>query len=153
MAAGFEVAAERMDALRAFIDARIDRHFDGVPPRAVLDLDGALQPRGASIDFAGMLERLAPFGSGNAEPRFALANVRVAFADRAGEKHVRCQIEGSDGARLKGIAFRAAENELGRVLLAGRNAPPLHIAGHLKLDSWQGQERVQMTIEDAAIAG
>ena len=57
---------------------------------------------------------------------------------------------GSDGARLKGIAFRSTENELGRLLLQGRNAGPLHVAGHLRLDRWQGQERVQMTIEDAA---
>ena len=153
MAAGFEVAAERIDELREFIDRRIDHHFNGVPPRAVLDLDGALQPRAAAPSFAAMLERLAPFGAGNAEPRFALSNVRVAFADLVGEKHVRCQIEGSDGARIKGIAFRAAEGPLGKALLAGRNGPPLHIAGHLRLDTWQGQERVQMTIEDAAVAG
>jgi single-stranded-DNA-specific exonuclease len=74
------------------------------------------------------------------------------LADLVGEKHVRVQIQGSDGTRLKAIAFRSAENELGRVLMGGRNAPPLHIAGHLRLDSWQGEERVQMTIEDAAIA-
>ena len=153
MAAGFEVAAARIDELRAFINARIDHHFDGMPPRAVLDLDGALQPRGAAPDFAAMLERLAPFGSGNAEPRFAFSNVRIALADLVGEKHVRVQLQGSDGARLKAIAFRSAEGELGRVLMQGRNAPPLHIAGHLRLDTWQGEARVQLTIEDAAVAG
>jgi single-stranded-DNA-specific exonuclease len=150
MAAGFEVAADRLDALRDFIDARIGDHFADVPPRAVLDLDGSLQPRGAAPAFAAMLDRLAPYGAGNAEPRFALANVRVVFADLAGEKHVRVALEGSDGARVKGIAFRSAENELGRLLMQGRNAGPLHVAGHLRLDSWQGQERVQLTIEDAA---
>ncbi len=96
MAAGFEVAADRLDDLRAFIDARTDHHFAGLPPRAVLDLDGALQPRGASPEFVAMLERLAPFGSGNAEPRFALSNVRIGFADLVGEKHVRCQVQGSE---------------------------------------------------------
>jgi single-stranded-DNA-specific exonuclease len=59
-------------------------------------------------------------------------------------------LEGSDGARVKGIAFRSAENELGRLLLQARNAGPLHVAGHLRVDRWQGQERVQLTIEDAA---
>jgi single-stranded-DNA-specific exonuclease len=152
MAAGFEVAQGKIDQLRDFIDARIGDHFAGVPPRAVLDLDGSLQPRGAAPAFAQMLDRLAPYGSGNAEPRFALANVRVAFADLAGEKHVRCVLEGSDGARLKGIAFRSVDSELGRLLLQGRKAGPIHVAGHLRLDSWQGQERVQMTIEDVAKA-
>ncbi len=153
MAAGFEVSQDKLDALKEFIDARVGHHLDGVPPRAVLDLDGSLQPRGASPDFATMLDRLAPYGAGNAEPRFALANVRVVFADLAGEKHVRCVLEGSDGTRLKGIAFRSTENELGKLLLQGRNAGPLHVAGHLRVDRWQGQERVQMTIEDAARVG
>jgi single-stranded-DNA-specific exonuclease len=152
MAAGFEVAADRIEDLRAFIDARIGDHFSGAPPRAVLDLDGALQPRGASVEFVSMLERLAPYGAGNAEPRFALSNVRIAFADLVGEKHVRCQVEGSDGTRMKAIAFRCAETPVGRLLLGGRNAPRLHLAGHLRLDSWQGQEKVQLTIEDAAPA-
>jgi single-stranded-DNA-specific exonuclease len=150
MAAGFEVSLDRLDELRAFIDRRIGDHFNGAPPRAVLDLDGALQPRAASPEFATMLDRLAPFGSGNSEPRFALQNVRIAFADLVGADHVRCQIEGSDGARIKGIAFRCAQTELGRALLAGRNAPPLHVAGHLRVDNWQGRESVQMTIEDVA---
>ena len=153
MAAGFEVAPDRLDDLKEFIDARIGHHFNGVPPRAVLDLDGSLQPRGASPDFALMLDRLAPYGAGNAEPRFVLPNVRVTFADLAGGKHVRVVLEGSDGTRLKGIAFRSAENALGRLLLQGRNAGPLHVAGHLRVDSWQGQERVQITIEDAAPVG
>jgi single-stranded-DNA-specific exonuclease len=152
MAAGFEVEASRIDDLRAFIDARTDHHFADLPPRAVLDLDGAMQPRGASPEFATLLDRLAPFGSGNSEPRFAFSNVRIAFADLVGEKHVRVQLQGSDGTRLKAIAFRCADNDLGRALMQGRNAPPMHIAGHLRLDSWQGQERVQMTIEDAAVA-
>jgi single-stranded-DNA-specific exonuclease len=152
MAAGFEAAIGRLDALRDFIDRRIGDHFNGVPPRAVLDLDGALQPRAASPDFATMLDRLAPFGSGNAEPRFALQNVRIAFADLVGSDHIRCQIEGSDGARIKGMAFRSAQTELGRTLLTGRNAPPLHVAGHLRVDNWQGRESVQMTIEDVAVA-
>ena len=150
MAAGFEVEAGKLDTLREFIAARIDHHFDGPPPRAVLELDGTLQPRGASPDFARMLDRLAPFGAGNPEPRFVLSGVRVAVADIVGANHVRCVVEGSDGARVKAVAFRAAETELGRALRGGRNGPPLHIAGHLRLDSWQGQERVQMTIEDAA---
>jgi hypothetical protein len=61
------------------------------------------------------------------------------------------QIALRDGTRLKAIAFRSADNELGRALMMGRKAPPMHVAGHLRLDSWQGEERVQMTIEDAAI--
>ena len=85
----------------------------------------------ATPELIAQLERLAPFGSGNAEPRFALPAMRVIRADRAGEAHVRCILAGSDGARLKAIAFRSLENGLGRALLQP-SGPALHLAGHLE---------------------
>ena len=145
MAAGLTIEAGRIGELRRFLCAEA---FDFERPATEVDVVAEVGT--TSVDAIAPLEALAPYGAGNAEPRFALANVRVVFADLAGEKHVRCVLEGSDGARLKGIAFRSTENELGRLLLQGRNAGPLHVAGHLRLDRWQGQERVQMTIEDAA---
>ena len=50
--------------------------------------------------------------------------------------------------RLKGVAWRSAETDLGRRLLAGGGG--LHVAGRLKPDDWQGRENVELEIEDAA---
>jgi single-stranded-DNA-specific exonuclease len=77
--------------------------------------------------------------------------VRVVKADVVGRNHVRCILGGADGGRLKGIAFRALESALGTALLR-RGGPPLHLAGRLDLDSWNGRESVPMIIEDAAPA-
>ncbi len=151
MAAGFEVEERNLTALHAFIAARFKDDLDGTPLMPTLLIDGMLQGRGASTDLIATLERLAPFGAGNAEPRFVLPAQRVAMADIAGSDHVRCVLTGPDGSRLKAIAFRVAGEELGRVLLASRGAA-LHIAGRLKRDTWQGREQVQIQIEDAAFA-
>jgi single-stranded-DNA-specific exonuclease len=149
MAAGFEVDAARVEDLRVFLSARLKDNLGGLSLTPLLDVDGALQPRAANAEFAAQIERLAPFGSGNAEPRFVLPNARIGFAEIVGGAHIRCFVEGSDGARIKGIAFRAAENELGRALLSARGAV-LHLAGHLRRDTWQGRNESQMVIEDAA---
>jgi single-stranded-DNA-specific exonuclease len=152
MAAGFEVAEDRLPDLQAFLHSRFVDHMQGERLVPVLDLDAALQPRAATPEFVTLLEQMGPFGSGNAEPRFALPNVRLAFADLVGGAHLRLQIEGADGARLKAIAFRAAENELGRLLMTARGAR-LHLAGHLRHDNWQGRQGVQLIVEDAALVG
>ena len=124
MAAGFTVAGGRLDDLRAFLAERLGAGLNGEPPQAVLDVDGALQPGAATAELLGLLERLAPFGSGNAEPRFVLPAVRIVYADPVGEDHIRCVIAGSDGSRLKAMAFRCRESELGRALLMASGSAP-----------------------------
>jgi single-stranded-DNA-specific exonuclease len=151
MAAGFEAPEERLEDLRAFLGARFSDHMKGEKLLPVLDLDAAIQPRAATTDLVAMLERMAPFGAGNAEPRFALPDLRLAFVDVVGGAHLRLTIEGADGARLKAIAFRAAGNELGRLFTTARGQR-LHIAGHLRRDNWQGRDGVQLVVEDAASA-
>ena len=150
MAAGFTVEAARLDALREFLAARLAEAAGAAGPvQPTLCLDGVLTPGAATPDLADMLERLGPFGAGNAEPRFAIPAARLVRADVVGEAHVRCIVTGPDGGRLKAIAFRCLEGELGRALLQSRDVP-LHLAGHLRADRWQGREGVQFLIEDAA---
>jgi len=149
MAAGFTVARDQDAAFRHFLSERIAAHAgdDGIV--AVLGVDGCLQPGGANVEFIESLEHLAPFGAGNARPRFVFPAARVLKADIVGRDHVRCFIGGEDGGRIKGIAFRAADQPLGQALLSSGGLP-LHIAGHLERDSWRGRDEAQMIIEDAA---
>ncbi len=151
MAAGFTIAAERQAAFRAFLAERVRGQAGPGGPAAVLGLDGVLQPGGATVEFAAALERLAPFGVGNREPRFALPAMRIGKADIVGGDHVRCFLTGEDGGRLKAIAFRAADRPLGQLLLQSAGLP-VHIAGQVRVDRWQGRESVQLIIDDAAAA-
>ena len=149
MAAGLTVARDRLAELRAFLDERLARQIRAVNYRPSLGLDGVLQPRAASAELLAALERMAPFGVGNAEPRFAVPAARIGGTRVVGESHLRCTLTGSDGARLKGIAFRAFDSDLGQGLLKAGSLP-LHVAGKLRLDSWAGPEAVQLIIDDAA---
>jgi single-stranded-DNA-specific exonuclease len=66
-----------------------------------------------------------------------------------GEAHVRCVLEAGDGSRLDAVAFRAADQAVGSVLL-GTSGMPLHVAGHLRRDTWGGRDRRELVIEDVA---
>jgi single-stranded-DNA-specific exonuclease len=151
MAAGLTVAADRLPALAAFLAERIA----GVPglarPAAPdLALDGALQVGGLSFELAERLAQIAPFGRGNPEPRFMLRHARSAQVRQVGDAHVDCCLyDPAGGGRVRAIAFRSADQPLGRALLQAGGAP-LHLAGSIKLDWWEGEARVTFRIEDAA---
>ena len=55
-------------------------------------------------------------------------------------------------APLKAIAFRCLDNTLGTALL-DRGGALLHLAGHLRADTWNGRTGVQFMIDDAASVG
>jgi single-stranded-DNA-specific exonuclease len=152
MAAGLTIEAARLPALEAFLTERIQGVPGlGRPAPPDLALDGALQVAGLSFELAERLARIAPFGRGNPEPRFMLRHARAAQVRQLGDAHVDCCLYDPAGGRVRAVAFRASDQPLGRALLQAGGAP-LHLAGSLKLDWWEGQPRVTFRIEDAATA-
>ena len=150
MAAGFTVSRDRLEDFRIFMGQRLLAQLSS-PLMPVLELDGVLDAGGATIDLVETLRQVGPFGSGNPEPRFVIMSARVVAPRVVGSGHVSCQLAGRSGQRLKAIAFRAADSELGHALLSN-DGTPMHVAGSLKVDSWQGNFNAQLFIDDAAPA-
>jgi single-stranded-DNA-specific exonuclease len=151
MAAGLTVAAERVAELRAFLADRLAASAAAAPVKTTL-LDGAVTPRGATVELAERIARAGPFGAGNPAPRFVMPAVRIVQPAPVGNGHVRCILAG-EGGSVRAIAFRARENGLGAALLNGGAERTLHVAGCLEADIWRGETRVSFRIEDAAPAG
>lgn len=149
MAAGLTVAKDRVPALREFLAIRFSNRLAEIDYCPSLGLDGVLQSRAATAELVDLLSQCAPFGAGNPHPRFAMPEVTITRADVVGKNHVRCSLRGEDGKTLKGIAFRALDTPLGRVLLE-RGGRSLHLAGRLQIDDWASRHAVQFLIEDAA---
>jgi single-stranded-DNA-specific exonuclease len=151
MAAGLTVARERLGELRAHLEMHLEAAVAAARHVDYLDIDGALTAGAASPEMLELIERAGPFGAGNPEPVFALPSHTVAYAEPAGAIHVRVRLRAGDGTTISGIAFRAFNRPLGEALIAARGRP-LHVAGCFQLNSWQGQERVEMRILDVAPA-
>jgi single-stranded-DNA-specific exonuclease len=151
MAAGLTVARARIGDLSAFLEERI-AGSPALGAQRTLGIDGALTASGATLDLVELLEQAGPYGAGNPAPIFALPAHRVAWADSAGSDHVRLVLQATDGTRLKAVAFRALGTELGETLLSERQFP-LHVAGRLQIDEWNGKREPALHIEDAARVG
>ncbi|MDX1482908.1 MAG: single-stranded-DNA-specific exonuclease RecJ [Alphaproteobacteria bacterium] len=153
MAAGFTVARDRLPALAAFLAERVaaQRAEQGTELGRTLFHDGVISVGGATTGLAESIKALAPFGAGNAEPRFVLSDVTVAKADVVGENHLRVFVRGREGGRIKAMAFRSADRPLGAALLE-TGGVPIHLAGKLRIDDWQGRHGVEFLIDDAAPA-
>ena len=152
MAAGFSVTGDRLGALKAFLEDRAREALGDGEVVPELGVDGALSAAAASPAFAEMIERVGPFGTGNAEPRFVFPHLRVLRAEIVGSAHLRLILADAAGAgRIKAIAFRAVDGPLAPAFLNDKGRT-FHVAGHLRADRWQGREDVQLLLDDAAIA-
>ncbi len=148
MAAGLTVRVDNLSALREFFELELRDQVSAVKEPSLL-IDGALNASGATLDLIELLDQAGPYGSGQPPPMFVFPAHRVLYADVAGVGHIKCNIAGSDGTRLKAIAFRALGTELGEMLLSERHQR-LHIVGRLTADEWGTKRIPSLQIEDAA---
>ena len=148
MAAGLTVRADAIPELRDYLcrilaaESLVAAELDSV------EIDALVTPGGASRALFDDFQRLQPFGPGNPEPLFAAADVRIEQVNMLRGGHIRCQLIDSHGGRLKAVAWRSGDTDLGRRLLGGGGG--LHVAGRLKADDWNGRRSVELEIEDAA---
>lgn len=153
MAAGFSVREEDCAAFHTQLDEDLKEALH-LPPQDDLPLDGVITVRGATPALAKQIALLAPFGPGNEEPLLAIRDVRCVKADRIGQdgNTLRVILQDADGySRIKGLVFRVGDKHF-TDLLEDRSRPLLHIAGQLRLETWQERENLTFFIFDAARA-
>ncbi len=151
MAAGFSLRDDQLARFHAFLDERLAAARN-LPGAADLMIEGSVAVGGVTDALAEQLARLAPFGPGNDEPVLVLPRVRVARADRIGREGatIRAFLEPEGGgARLKSVMFRAKEGPVAEALLEKRGAP-LHLAGNVRMEHWNGMSSANFIIQDAA---
>ena len=151
MAAGVTLRMGELGGFRAHLLERLSEAVTVARAATALEIDAALTARGATTDLVHDIDRAGPFGAGNPQPVFAFPAHRARFPDIVGAAgHVRFTLTSEDGARLKAIAFRAGQSPIGEAIMAAGGEAPLHIAGTLGVDHWQGREEVQLRVTDVA---
>ncbi len=150
MAAGVSLRPGDLGPFRAFLVEKLGPSVGIARAASALRIDAALTARGAGVDMLHSLEKAGPYGAGNPSPVFAFPAHRARFPQVVGKGgHVSFTLASDDGAKLKAIAFRAAGTALGDTLMRDGDQP-LHFAGGLSIDHYQGREQVQFRLTDIA---
>jgi single-stranded-DNA-specific exonuclease len=152
MAAGLTVAADQVDALADWLDRMLEGQVARASAERAMALDLAVAPGGLTPELVHALEEAGPYGVGWPGPRVAVGPVRLVKCDIVGTDHVRLIAAGEDGKSFKGIAFRAAESDMGQALLHGSRGRRLWLAGRVKIDDWGNRPQAELHLEDAAWA-
>ncbi len=154
MAAGFTISPDKIDEFHQFLNESYAVQMANVDVSDERLIDAVLSVSGASLSMLKTIEcHFGPFGQDNPEPVFLFHNVRLYSVDVVGTDHVRAMIgDWEGGSRMKCIAFKAKDTKMGRAFLQSGYDKPFHIAGHLKINEWQGRESVEMHIIDAVHA-
>jgi single-stranded-DNA-specific exonuclease len=150
MAAGVTLRKERLAEFRAYMESALAHDVAQSRHANELFIDGAVSARAVTPELVAMLNRAGPFGSGNPEPVVALPSHQLVYADEVGQAHMRVRFKSGDGSIVNGIAFRSIGQKLGNALAEHRDQP-LHVAGCLAVDRYQGSERVQLRVLDLAV--
>jgi single-stranded-DNA-specific exonuclease len=149
MAAGLTVAEDKIDAAMARLTELMEKQGTHMLGASDLRVDGALMPGAATLDLVDLIEQAGPFGAGASAPRFAFADMRIRFAKRVGDTHLKISFDDGIGPPMDAICFGAFDTQLGAAL-HGHAGAHFHLAGRLDVNEWRGRRSVQLRLEDAA---
>lgn len=143
-AAGFSLLTRNLPRLEQSLLELATIQLQGVDLRPKLDIDAEIRLSDLGGDTFSMIQKLAPFGSGNPPPVFLSRGVEV--IDRhdmgANGKHLRLKLR-QDGLVWNGVGFR-----LSNYLPAP--CPLLDIVYTLEVDRWDNEGRLRLNIMDFA---
>ena len=151
MAAGLSVAEDQIEPAMARLAELLAKQGAHQAGAADLRLDGSMMPGAATVELAEKIEEAGPFGAGAPAPRFAFSGMRIRFAKRVGESHLKLSFDDGVCSPLDAICFGAYDTALGGAL-ENHGGARFHLAGRLDINTWRGRQSVQLRLEDAARA-
>ncbi len=146
MAAGFSVEEEKIEHLSDFFNEQIV----AVEIRKSITAEGIISLPDINLSLWYRLQKIAPFGTGNPEPKFILQNVFVKNIEIIKNNHIKCLIYTPNSDKfIKAIAFNSVDTHLGRSLMDCGRAK--QIMGRIKSNYWQGRVTLNFLVEDIMV--
>ncbi len=150
MAGGFSIKKEKISEFKDFLIKNFEKENPDISRNSNLYLDSAIAPSALNEDFYENINSLAPFGSGNNEPKFVIENLNIINSRFVGNNHIKSLLKGNDGSILNTFAANAKDGPL-EPFLDKNNKKKINIAGKMKMNEWSGKRNIEFVIEDISL--
>lgn len=148
MAAGMTLDAANVATLRANLSKLARETLSPEDFVSILRVEEAIPVETVTIDFIAQLNKLAPFGTDNPKPVFALEGVRLSGTKRIGadKNHLKTAITADSGASIDAVGFGTGE-------LVEKISPmaKVDVVGELSINEWNNMRKPQLRIVDLKI--
>ena len=143
MAGGFSVKQHKITELKKFlIDKYNPKSFEYIK---YYDYD--LKLSSIDMDLHNEIQKISPFGIGNATPKFLIRDCIIKFPRVVGEKHLSCVVSDIYKNEFKSIAFNATENSMYDYISSNIGEMFSLIVAIFK-NTWLDKESIELRIED-----
>ena len=150
MAGGFTLKEEKITIFRNFLIKNFEKICSGYSKNINFHLDTIIAPSALNEEFYEEINSLAPFGSGNSEPKFVIENIKVISQKIVADSHIKLILSGKDGSVFKGFIWNGKNSPL-EPFINKKYKKPINIAGKMRLNEWRGEKNVEFLIEDISI--
>ena len=150
MAGGFTLREEKIGIFRDFLIKNFEKSYKDSLKNMNLYLDSVIAPSALNEEFFQQINYLAPYGSGNSEPKFVIENIKVISSNIIGNNHIRSILSGKDGSIFKAFAWNGKNSPL-EPFLNKKNKKRINIAGKMRLNEWKGKRNIEFMIEDISL--
>lgn len=146
-AAGFKVRPERIPALRERFNAYVANHFPGGAPAPRLTLDAEVPLSALTFGLMRDLDKLEPYGEGNARPKLLASGLKVEGARLIGtgevQRHMDFRVRQGD-TTIRCVAWGMADR-LEELTSAGGTCC---LAFTPKINEWNGYKKIELNVID-----
>ena len=150
MAGGFSIEKKNIDIFRDQLIKDYEKLKINSAKNENFYIDAIVSPSAINEEFYEHINYLAPFGSGNNEPKFMIENLKVLKSYIVADKHIKSTLLGRDGSAIKTFAWNVVNTPIESGLNVN-NKKLINITGKIRLNEWKGNKSIEFIIEDLSV--
>jgi len=143
-AAGFTIAQDAIPAFRERLSSLVLERMGTQGFIRTLTIDSSVMLQELTIDLMQEMDKLAPFGQGNPEPRLGARDLKVVSSRIVGNNHLKLRLRQHNAVSLDAIAFNRG-SLLGNQVKDGARMAAVFTP---RLNAWSGRTTVELEIRD-----